>query len=536
MKFDRKLKEHYKEDIWKEYCGFLDLSIEEYMHIQYRLMNEQIQLWSECALGQCLLKGRQIGSIAEFRQDFPLTTYETYADVLLMKKGNMLPEDPIVWIQTTWEGGKHPVKLAPYSKSMLNTYRTNVIACLILATSTQRKKFDVTTGDTMLYGLAPLPYATGLLPLLLGDEIQIEFLPSVKTAEKLSFSERNKLGFKLGLSKGIDLFFGVGSVAYFVSKSFSSLSQGSSNSHKLSFLSYSPKMLLRYLKAKQTCKKEERELKPKDIFRLKGFMCAGTDNSSYKDELEDFWGIRPVEVFAGTEPGCMGCETWAKNGLYFFPDSCFYEFIPEAEMNRSLEDLDYQPKTYLMDQVIPGELYELVISVFKGGAFMRYRVGDVYRCIALDSPTESTHIPRFEYVDRIPTVIDIAGFTRITEYSVRQVIQLSGLLIKDWFACKEFTAEKHPYMHMYVEMDTSSYLSSAVTTEILKEHLGVYFKYLDNDYDNLKKILGMDPLEITILQSGTFDRYYATADRPLRHINPPVYEKISLLELNKNPD
>ena len=41
----------------------------------------------------------------------------------------------------------------------------------------------------MLYGLAPLPYATGLMPRALCDEITVEFLPPVEEAEKLSFSE-----------------------------------------------------------------------------------------------------------------------------------------------------------------------------------------------------------------------------------------------------------------------------------------------------------------------------------------------------------
>lgn len=45
----------------------------------------------------------------------PLTTYEDYADVLLLKKEDMLPDKPIIWIQTTWEGGKHPIKVAPYT-------------------------------------------------------------------------------------------------------------------------------------------------------------------------------------------------------------------------------------------------------------------------------------------------------------------------------------------------------------------------------------------------------------------------------------
>lgn len=35
---------------------------------------------------------------------------------------------------------------------------------------------------------------------------------------------------------------------------------------------------------------------PKDLFQLKGFMVAGTDNDLYKDDLERLWGIRPMEI------------------------------------------------------------------------------------------------------------------------------------------------------------------------------------------------------------------------------------------------
>ncbi len=45
----------------------------------------------------------------------PLTDYEDYADILLRKDGDSLPGNPVIWIQTTWEGGKHPIKVAPYT-------------------------------------------------------------------------------------------------------------------------------------------------------------------------------------------------------------------------------------------------------------------------------------------------------------------------------------------------------------------------------------------------------------------------------------
>ena len=38
---------------------------------------------------------------------------------------------------------------------------------------------------------------------------------------------------------------------------------------------------------------------------------------------------------------------------------------------RNYEDPSYIPPTYLMDEVRPGEKYELVFTILKGGAFAR---------------------------------------------------------------------------------------------------------------------------------------------------------------------
>ena len=216
MRFQEKLHQYSKEEIWEEYCGFLTLSSEEFMNIQNRLLLEQIELWTNSGIGQSILKGKNPCTIEEFREMVPLTNYEDYATTLLSKQHNALPSDPVLWVQTTWEGGVHPIKTAPYTKAMLDTFKHNVISCLILSTSKEKGEFDVSVTDHMLYALAPMPYVTGLLPLLLEDEIDIEFFPSVKEAVKMSFKDRNKQGFKLGMKYGLEFFFGLGSVLVLV--------------------------------------------------------------------------------------------------------------------------------------------------------------------------------------------------------------------------------------------------------------------------------------------------------------------------------
>lgn len=528
MSLQQQLERQEFDAIWNRYCGFLDLSMEEYMRIQRRLMEEQIGLWSASALGQSILKGKRPSGIEEFRSMVPLTSYEDYADILLRKESGMLPGTPVIWIQTTWEGGKHPIKVAPYTRPMLDTFRDNVVACLILSTSQKKGQFNVSPTDKFLYGLAPLPYATGLFPLALNEDIGIQFLPPVKDAVDMSFSQRNKLGFKLAMQRDVEFFFGLGSVAYAVSTSLSSMS-GKSGVKPADLLNYKPEMLLRILKARSRCKRENRPLMPKDLFHLKGFMVAGTDNNCYKDDLEELWGIRPMELFAGTEPSIIGTETWTRSGMYFFPDTCFYEFLPERDMLHLMEEPDYRPRTCLMDEVVPGEKYELILTVLKGGAFARYRVGDTYRCVGLSSREEDTHIPRFEYVDRVPDIIDIAGFTRISENGIRSVIALSGLPVEEWVACKEYTRENRPYLHLYVEIRKEAFLKHAIRTDVLRDLLTTYFKYTDQDYRDLKKILGMDPLRVTVLRNGTFAHYCARQGRPPRHMNPSRADVDALL-------
>ena len=522
MRFQEKLHAYSKDEIWEEYCGFLTLTTEEFMDIQKRLLLEQMETWSSSPLGQSILKGKKPTTIEEFRAMVPLTGYEDYAPTLLSKMTKSLPGEPVLWIKTTWEGGVHPTKIAPYTKGMLDTFKHNLISCMILSTSRKKGEFDISVTDHMLYALAPLPYLTGLLPLLFKDEIDVEFLPSVKDAAAMTFAERNVQGFKLGLKKGIEYFFGLGSVLYYVSQSLTSMKLSSSRRKTLreKLLSISPAMLFRFMMAKKRCHKENRELMPKDLFQLKGFICAGTDNRCYKADLEQLWGIAPMEIFAGTEPTCIGCETWSREGVYFFPDACFYEFIPEDEMNRNIADPSYQPRTVLWNEVIPGGIYELVITVFKGGAFARYRVGDVFQCTGIGSKIENNTIPRFQYIDRVPQIIDIAGFTRITEKSINQAIELSRLPIETWTAKKEYSENNRPYLHLYVELQRDHLFNSAVSIRILQDQLGIYFRYLDQDYEDLKKILGIDPLRITMLKCGTFATYEKKFGARIRKINP----------------
>ena len=86
---------------------------------------------------------------------------------------------------------------------------------------------------------------------------------------------------------------------------------------------------------------------------------------------------------------------------------------------------------------------------------------------------------------------------------------------------------------MYVELEADALVKQAMSADILKELLSTYFKYIDQDYRDLKKILGMDPLEVTVLRCGTFETYEREKGKQIRQMNPPYYELTELLRIQE---
>lgn len=506
-------------EIWQKYCGFIDLSIDEFMKIQERLLMEQIDLLSKCELGRKIMGNKIPKSVGEFRENVPLTTYEDYAPYLSEKREDVLCTKPLYWACTSGRSGVYRFKWVPISREMFQEWANTVFAMLIFATCQRRNDFIFEENDRFLYCMAPLPYGTGMIPYGLSEVFPFKYLPSVEEAEKMSFQERIKIGFDLAFKDRIDIFFGISSILMRIGERFSR----EAGKVEFSPILLHPKALFRIIRGLIICKLAKRPMCPKDLWNVKGMATGGMDTTIFKDKIEYYWGKPPLEIYAAVDGGMIATQTWDYKDMTFVPQINFLEFIPEKEYLEGERDSSYHPSTVLLNEVKEGEKYEIVITTLKGGIFMRYRIGDMVKITSLVNEKLGINIPQMVFWTRTGNIIDLAGFTRLTEKTIWQSIENSGVNYIEWTVRKEIM-KGQPILRFYIELKSSEQKSREEVEEAIHQSL----KDIDSDYRDIEEMLGFKPLTVTLLSSGAFQRYTegklrAGADlaqlKPL-HINP----------------
>jgi hypothetical protein len=500
-------------ELWQRCCSFIDLSLEDCMDIQRRLLLEQIQLLKRCKLGKSIMQGAEPETVEEFRRLVPLTTYAEYEPFLLTKNERSLPQKPLFWQHTSGRSGEYPFKWVPVTKRQFTELRSLLFACLTFACCSQKGEISYKRKDKFLYALAPPPYTTGALIHAAPHEL-FEFLPPVKAAESMSFEDRVQLGFKMALDEGLDLFFALSSVLVAIGERFSQHNR----KIELKSLLGNPRALARVLKGIAKSKLAGRPLMPKDIWKLKGLVSTGSDGSVFRERVKEMWGRYPLDVYGVTEGIIIATQTWDYQGMTFIPHLNFLEFIPERESLKSRDDPFYQPQTLLLDEITPGEKYELAITNFYGGPLIRYKLGDMIQVTAQRNENLGIDIPQMTFHARVDDMIDIAGFTRLTEKVIWQAIENSGISYKEWTVRKEL--KEIPILHLYLELGENGH----VTEEQIARTIHRELKRLDAPYADLEAFLGLSPLEVTILPQNAFQSYMVkqkAAGADLAHLKPP---------------
>jgi hypothetical protein len=513
------LKKRQNEELWQMCCGFLNLSLEQFMNIQKRLLLEQIKLLSGSALGKKLMPGPRPETVEEFRQRVPLTTYADYCPELLEKREDVLPVKPALWVHTSGRSGEYPCKWVPVTPAYAR--EMSVIMCGLGMLSSSKKWGEAASfpqHPRIIYSVAPRPYVSGAMASMLGQQIPTDYLPPIGVAERLSFEGRVRLGFKQALSRGFDYFFGLSMVLVTVGDKFSQ------SSRKLNIrpLLSKPGALFRLTKGMARSKLGRRPMLPKDLWSLRGIISSGLDSSVYRDRIKELWGCYPLDIYSATEGGFMATQTWDSEGMTFIPTLNFLEFIPEEEHFKNKLDPSYQPKTVLLDEVKAGENYEVVITNFYGGALVRYRIGDMVRIISLRDEKLGIDTPQMVFERRADDLIDFV-FIRLTEKTIWQAIENTGIHYEDWTAYKE---PGKPVLNLLIELKGGYPASEADVATAFREQIII------SDSDKGTKSLIRDDfadminfrVKVTLLPAGTFAGYTAQRQAEgadLAHLKPP---------------
>ncbi len=517
------LRQGRREELWQMCCGFIDLSLEQFMAIQKRLLLEQIELLKNCELGRKVMRGAMPTTMEEFREQVPLTTYGDYLPELAQKREDVLPAKVARWVRTSGKTGEYDVKWVPMSEDFLSEYEKVAGGIAIFTACTGRGDVSqVKEHQKTIYTVGSEEYGSWLICRLIQQALGYDMLPS--SVEGMSFQEKIKAGFEEALYQGLDAFGGLPSVLVAVGEQFKRQS-GKTNIRPL--LSH-PKALLRVTKGLVKSKLAHRPMLPKDLWSIKGIGGGGTDSTIFKKKVKELWGRYPLELYSGTEGGIYATQTWDYEGMTFVPNLDFFEFIPEREWFKWQLDHSYQPKTILLDEVKAGENYEIVFTNLHGGVLVRYRVGDIVRITSLRNEKLNIDIPQMVFERRADELIDIFGFGHITEKLIWQAIENTGIPYVDWTARKEIIDNK-PALHIYIELK-GNYIASekAVAAAVYEEFQkldSIYgFNLYKFAYGDAARLLDLKPIQVTLLPQGAFPSYMAQRQAEgadLGHLKPP---------------
>lgn len=511
------LRQGRKEELWQMCCGFLDLSLDQFMTIQGRLLREQIGLLNRSVLGARILRGAEPVTADQFRQATPLTTYADYCPELLERKEDILPAKPAYWLRTSGKSGEYHCKWVPVTPAFSRELSLAMYGIGILSGCRQRGDVSALNDrPRVVYTVAPRPYTSGAFAYMLQEQTDIDYLPPIDLAESMEFEDRTRLAFKHAMSRGLDYFFGLSLVLVAVGEKMGQSSQ----KVPIRPLLRQPRTLLRLARGLARSRLAGRPMLPRDLWSVKGIMTGGLDSAVYRERIKELWGRYPLDVYAGTEGGLIATQTWDYGDMTFIPSLNFLEFIPEAEHIKWRVDPAYNPRTVLLDEVRAGQNYEVVITNFHGGVLTRYRPGDMIKITSLSNDNLGIKLPQMAFVGRADDIIDF-GVTRLTEKVIWQAVENAGLPYEDWVARKEIDGRMA--LHLFLEVKNGSQAGAAGVAAAIEQQL----KRLDSSFTVTHGDVGgyLDfSLKVTLLPPGAFSRYIAlrrSEGAELAHLKPP---------------
>jgi hypothetical protein len=233
--------------VWMKFCGFLDLSLRDFMDIQELLLLEQIDLVRDTPLGRRLLRGTVPRSVQEFRANAPLTTYQDYVPYLGLGKDDALGERIVAWSHTT--AAQADFKWVPYTQRGFERLLDNLMGAFILAAASRHGDVKVWPGDVVLYNTPERPYVSGLATFGMVDRFGTRTVLDPEASEVLDFKDRIREWFVEALGKRVDVIVAMTSVLVKMGEGFSQHARGGKRDLRL----LRPRTLLRLAWAYCSC-------------------------------------------------------------------------------------------------------------------------------------------------------------------------------------------------------------------------------------------------------------------------------------------
>jgi hypothetical protein len=447
-----------------------------------------------------------------------LTTYGDYLPELAERREDVLPAKPAHWVRTSGRSGEYSAKWVPLSDEFSQEFEKVATSLLLFASGNGRGDLSqFKEHSNFLFTLAPEPFASGVLGYCVQHGLGWDFLPS--NAGEMSFQERIKAGFEQALYRGLDGLGGLSITLLAVGEQFSRRSGKRSIRPLLSH----PGALFRITKGLIKSKLASRPMLPKDLWSVRWIMGGGADASIFKEKVKELWGRYSLDVYGGSEGAVYATQTWDYDTMTFVPNLNFFEFIPEREWFKWQLDRSYQPKTVLLDEVNPGENYEIVITNLHGGILTRYRVGDIVKITSLRNEKLSINLPQMVFERRADDLIDL-GLMRLTEKVIWQAIENTGVPYTDWTARKEMIDDR-PVLRVYLELKNNYVASEKAVAGAIYEHIkSLDDGFIHEDLESVEKLIAFKPIEVTLLPQGAFSAYIAQRQAEgvdLAHLKPP---------------
>ncbi|MDP6667848.1 MAG: GH3 auxin-responsive promoter family protein, partial [Dehalococcoidia bacterium] len=475
---------------WRKLWQFLDYSGDQFSAVQSESLEKQFAAMPNNPVMPALVAGSdEFTSVDDFRARTRLSTWTDYAD-------HLRPDSPgacasgqngsATWAYTQFGAG-HP-KWVPFTPQALDHLADSVVGSIGLAAATNGggKSSSIERNDRALFNIPPRPYLAGHVAFEMAEKYGFKPLIPLAPGEDMEFKQRIAEGFASALNDRVDILISMTSVLMRVAERFDPNAVKLKSSSDL-LKKVDAKGAFRLAGAKLKSTFTSHTMVPRDLWEPKCVVGWGLDTRFYSDQIADAWGRPPYEMYAATEAGVMGMQFRDRGGMGLNPHTCFYEFIPESELESERADPNYPPRTCLLDEVEPGKSYEVVITSFFGMPFVRYRLGHIVRFTG-------DHVGygnEFLFAGRSDEQIDIGGFTRVDESTVWNAITRAELPVRDWTARREIEGIV-PELHMYLEL-TSPYEPGRLVP-VLHQSL----KDCDPLYSDLETMLAICPLKITV--------------------------------------